>query len=652
MRPGDSGQPGATVTDLGTNFTLRAPHAKRVELCLFEENQETRADLPSIGSGMFSGVTAAASPGTRYGYRVHGRWDPPAGVFTNPAKLMLDPCARQIAGDLEPDPALMTHQARHQDEADDRDSAPFMPRSVVVRSDSAAAADTRPATPWEDTILYEAHVRGLTIRHPGVPPELRGTFAGVATPPVIEHLLALGVTALELLPVCHSVTEPWLARHRLVNYWGYSTVGWFAPQARYSASPDPVGEFKAMVQALHTAGIEVILDVVYNHTGEGNHLGPSLCYRGLDNPGFYRLDPDNPRRYTDWTGTGNTVDQTQPWALQLCLDSLRYWATEMNVDGFRFDLAVALGRRGETFAANAPLFEKVAADPFLSKLKLIAEPWDLGPNGYQLGRFPPGWREWNGRFRDDLRDFWRGGGSGIAARMVGSEDVFGHRGVTTSINFVTAHDGFTLEDLVSYDHKHNAANHEHNRDGESHNRSWNSGTEGPSTDPVIMARRRTRAESLLATLLLARGVPMLLGGDEMGRSQDGNNNAYSQDNEVSWLDWEAINWDRVTLTQALTGLRQNHPVLRSSDHPPGVFWFDPMDELTVAFYFDGSNCTPRDSSFLLICHGRPEPRTITLPTELANRSWRLLLDTARTVENVSESVNIGGFGLVMAQTDP
>jgi glycogen operon protein len=648
--PGDSAVPGATSTPLGVNFTLRAPHAERVELCLFTDERELRVDLPATGSGLFSGVTTDAHPGTQYGYRIHGRWDPGVGIFTNPAKLLLDPCARRIAGGLHPDPALVIHRARHEDEPDARDNAPFVPRSVVVGSDSTPTVDTRPETPWEDTLIYEAHVRGLTVRHPAVPPELRGTFAGVATPPVIEHLLALGVTALELLPVNHSVTEPWLARHELVNYWGYSTVGWFAPQARYSAGSDSAAEFKAMVQALHAAGIEVILDVVYNHTAEGNHLGPTLCYRGLDNPGFYRLDPSNPRRYIDWTGTGNTVDQTQPWALQLCLDSLRYWATEMNVDGFRFDLAVSLGRVGDDFSASAPFFESVAADPLLSNRKLIAEPWDLGPNGYQLGRFPPGWREWNGKFRDEVRDLWRGKGHSIVPRLVGSQDIFGPRDPSASINFVTAHDGFTLEDLVSYDHKHNSANHEHNRDGESHNRSWNSGIEGPSTDPVIVARRRTRAESLLGTLLLARGVPMLLAGDEMGRSQAGNNNAYSQDNEISWLDWAAIAWDRVTVTQTLTRLRQTHPVFRNAYDPPEVLWFDPKDELTVAFYFDGSKCHPRDSSFLLVCNGRPEPRTITLPSELANRSWKLLIDTARTVEEVSGSLEIGGFGLVVART--
>ncbi len=652
IRAGDFTLPGATVIDSGTNFTLRAPHAERVELCLFVDDRETRVDLPPTGDGMFSGVTSAAAHGTRYGYRVHGRWDPGAGIFTNPAKLLLDPYARHIAGEVHPNPALLIHRYRHEDKPDDRDSAPFVPRSVVVKSDAAGVVDTRPATPWEDTLIYEAHVRGLTMRHPAVPPELRGTFAGIATPPIIEHLLALGVTAVELLPVLHSVTEPWLARHGLAYYWGYSTVGWFAPQSRYSAGPDPVGEFKAMVQALHAAGIEVILDVVYNHTAEGNHLGPALCYRGLDNPGFYRLDPENACRYVDWTGTGNTVDLTQPWALRICLDSLRYWATEMNVDGFRFDLAVSLGRSGVAFTANAPFFEGVAADPLLSNLKLIAEPWDLGPHGYQLGRFPNGWREWNGRFRDDVRDFWRGEGSGIVSGMVGSQDVFGPRGATASINLITAHDGFTLDDLVSYDHKHNAANHEHNRDGETHNRSWNSGLEGPSTDPMIMMRRRKRAESLLGTLLLARGVPMLLGGDEMGRSQGGNNNAYSQDNEVSWLDWEAIDWDRVSVTQILTGLRQNHHVFRRADEPPEVLEFEPHDELTVAFYFDGSKCVPPDSSFLIACNGRPQPRRITLPPELADRSWKVVVNTARSLESVSGSIEIGDFGLVVARTDP
>jgi len=651
MRPGDSDLPGATVTESGVNFTLRAPHAERVELCLFTKDGETRVDLPSVGEGIFSGFTVDFGPGTEYGYRVHGRWEPGGGIFSNPAKLLLDPYALQITGELRPDPALMTHRARHEDEPDDRDSAPFVPRSVVC-SRAPSVVWQRPGIPWEDTLIYEAHVRGLTMRHPAVPSELRGTFAGIATPPIIEHLHALGVTAIELLPVYHSVTEPWLARHQLANYWGFSTVGWFAPQTRYAASPDPVTEFKDMVRALHGAGIEVILDVVYNHTAEGNHLGPTLCYRGLDNPGFYRLDPANPRRYVDWTGTGNTVDHTLSWTLQLCLDSLRYWATEMNVDGFRFDLAVALGRDDETFTPNAPFFEKVAADPLLSSLKLIAEPWDLGPDGYQLGRFPSGWREWNGKFRDDVRDFWRGHDGMIVPRLVGSKDIFGPRGPAASINFVTAHDGFTLEDLVSYDHKQNLANHEHNRDGASHNRSWNSGAEGPSRDPVVKTRRRTRAESLIGTLLLARGTPMLLGGDEMGRSQGGNNNAYSQDNEISWLDWEAMDWDQVTVTQTLTGLRQRHQVLRSANGTPEMVWFGPNDELTVAAYINGSTCVPPDSSFLLICNGGAEPRSVTVPPELSTKAWELILDTSRTLHQITSELEVGAFGLVVARADP
>jgi len=659
MRRGDPGLSGASVTTSGINFTLRAPHAERVELCLFTPDGEQRVDLPAAGSGLFCGLTDEAGPGSEYGYRVHGRWEPASGVFTNPAKLLLDPYARQVRGGLHPDPSLVTHRARSGDEPDGRDSAPFVPRSVVNATEFHWDDDEPPGTAWENSLIYETHVRGLTMRHPAVPLELRGTYVGVASPPIIEHLMALRVTALELLPVHYSVAEPSLARRGLTNYWGYSTIGWFAPNPVYSAGPDPIAEFKEMVKTLHQAGIEVILDVVYNHTAEGNHLGPTLCYRGLDNPGFYRLDPADPRRYTDVTGTGNTVDQSRPWALQLSIDSLRYWATEMHVDGFRFDLAVALGRAP---AAEAPFFQAVAADPILSKLKLIAEPWDLGPDGYQLGRFPAGWREWNGKFRDDVRDFWRnadGMVNGFARRFAGSSDIFGERGSTASINFITAHDGFTLSDLVSYNHKHNDANQEHNRDGESHNRSWNSGAEGPTLDPAIVARRKTRAHTFLATLILARGVPMLLGGDELGRTQAGNNNAYCQDNAVSWLDWEAMDWERITFTQKLAELRHRHPVLRRQ---PEVIWLGPdgdeMDRTdwelsqahTLAAFLDGSVCDPPDSSFLFFFNSRPDPQGFTLPDHLQGQAWSLVVDTADTVAEIGATVEVGPFGLVVARS--
>ncbi|HUO45336.1 MAG TPA: glycogen debranching protein GlgX, partial [Acidimicrobiia bacterium] len=579
-------RPGATNHGGGTIFTVRAPHADKAELCLFEGAIETRHEMVA-SAAHFSIHVPGVVAGQRYGFRLHGNWDPSAGIFTNPAKLLLDPYALRIEGDLRANPALVIHRPRLEDLPDLRDNAAFVPRSVVADTSFDWDSDELPDTPWEESLIYETHVRGMTMRHPSLPPELRGTYAGLATAPILEHLLALGVTAVELLPVQFSITEPWLSRRGLSNYWGYSSIGFFAPNPCYASSTDPVSEFKAMVRALHIAGLEVILDVVYNHTAEGNHLGPTLSFRGFDNPGFYRLDPADRRRYLDWTGTGNSVDQTLPWALEVTLDSLRYWAQEMHIDGFRFDLATSLGRREEQFDPTAPLFEAIANDPVLSRLKLIAEPWDLGPHGYQLGSFPPDWREWNGKFRDDVRDFWRNGDSTVASlarRLSGSPDLFGGRSPTTSINFITAHDGFTLHDLVSYNHKHNQANREHNRDGEGHNRSWNSGSEGPTDEADVLARRRTRAESLLATLFLARGVPMLLGGDELGRTQSGNNNAYGQDNVTSWFDWDELDWERTAFAQRLAALRRQHPVLHrpawlsGPPHDDGVadvMWFRP-----------------------------------------------------------------------------
>jgi glycogen operon protein len=540
---------------------------------------------------------------------------------------------------------------------------------VVTGSAFEWGDDRLPATPWEESLIYETHVRGLTIRHPAVAPELRGTYAGLATAPVVEHLLALRVTAVELLPVQYSLTEPWLSRRGLTNYWGYSPIGFFAPHPGYASTGDPVGEFKEMVRTLHRVGIEVILDVVYNHTGEGGHLGPTLCMRGLDNPGFYRLDPTDRRRYLDWTGTGNSVDHTLDWAQQLTLDSLRYWASEMHVDGFRFDLAVSLGRIGERFDPQAPLLQAIQSDPMLSGRKLIAEPWDLGPEGYQLGGFPPGWREWNGRFRDEVRDFWRNSDRAVgplSRRISGSSDLFSDRGPTASINFITSHDGFTLADLVSYNHKHNHSNREHNRDGETANRSWNSGTEGTSEDPRILARRRTRVESLLATLFLSRGVPMLLGGDEIGRTQQGNNNAYCQDNEVSWYDWEKIDWERVGFVQSLAEIRRRLPIFRipswftgepAGDGIADVIWFRPDGEPmasadwevphahTLALFLNGSML--EDDDFLILCNGRPAAQRFRLPTP--GGPWELLVDTGHSLAELGGEVILAPFALVAAR---
>ena len=655
---------------------MRAPHAEAVEVCLFRVDGEERLDLHRQSPEWFEGNLASARPGDLYGFRLHGRWEPAAGIFTNPAKLLLDPYGRQFVGDLRPHPALVTHRPRHEDAPDPRDSAPFVPRSVIADSNFDWGDDRPPQVPWEETLIYETHVRGLTRLHPAVPAELRGSYLGVITEPVVEHLQALGVTALELLPVQYSVTEPWLSRRNLTNYWGYATAGFFAPQWRLAAGDDPIGEFKAMVRGLHRAGIEVILDVVYNHTAEGSLKGPTFAFRGFDNPGFYRLDPADRRRYLDWTGTGNSVDHTLAWPLELTLASLRYWALEMHVDGFRFDLATSLGRVGEGFTAGAPLLQAIAADPILSDLKLIAEPWDLGPGGYQLGGFPPGWSEWNDRFRDEVRDFWRTtdqARASLARRLTGSEDLFAGRRATTSINFVTAHDGFTLTDLVSHNHKHNHANREHNRDGESHNRSWNSGVEGATDDAAILALRRTRAESLLATLFLARGVPMLTGGDELGRTQGGNNNAYCQDNEVSWYQWEKMDWERVGLVQTLSALRRRHRVLQTHHWPDGeilaggladVMWFrpegsvmapedwqDPHDHGLSAL-FNGEVLTPNDASFLLYLNGGHRPRSFHLPEVLSPRQWDLVIDTGHTLSAFTPMMVVAPFALVAARSSP
>ena len=564
-------------------------------MCLFSGTSEERSPLPHRDGDLHHGRVGGLGPGVSYGYRVHGRWDPGEGIFTNPAKLLLDPYARAVAGNLVANPSLVIHRPRAEDRPDERDNSGFVPRSVIVDSRFDWGSDRRPGTPWDRTVIYETHVRGLTMRHPAVAPELRGTYSGLVSDPVLEHLLALGVTAIELLPVQASFTEPWLRRRDLTNYWGYVPGAFFAPDPRYAATADPVNEFKRMVRALHRHGLEVILDVVYNHTCEGNHQGAVVSFRGLDNPGFYRLDPLDRRRYVDWTGTGNTVDLTSPWALQVVMDSLRYWAEEMHVDGFRFDLAATLGRAPVDFQQRAPFFLAVHQDPVLRSLKLIAEPWDLGPGGYQVGAFPSGWAEWNGRYRDEIRDFWRGeaGGDKLATRLTGSADLYGRKGPLRSVNFITSHDGFTLSDLVSYNNKHNHANREHNHDGDSHNRSWNSGVEGPSQDPDVISLRRRRARSLLATLFLSQGVPMLLGGDELGRTQAGNNNAYCQDNEVSWYDWEAMDWDLIAFVQRLVGLREAHPVLRRPRYPRSAPGSDGWRE--VAWYSEaGAELTEAD----------------------------------------------------------
>ncbi|HET6635210.1 MAG TPA: glycogen debranching protein GlgX, partial [Streptomyces sp.] len=561
----------------GTNFALWAGGAEAVELCLFDETgRETRCPLTELTHEIWHGFLPGIGPGTRYGYRVHGRWDPWTGARWNPAKLLLDPYARAVDGDFTLPPEVYGHVRDwpQQDMADtvrdERDSAPHVPKGVVVDDADTWDDDRRPKTPWPDSVLYEVHVRGFTMRHPGIPEPLRGTYAGLAHPAALDHLTRLGVTAVELLPVHQFAHEDHLLRRGLRNYWGYNSIGYFAPHAGYAASGtrgQQVGEFKRMVRALHDAGIEVILDVVYNHTAEAGELGPTLSLRGIDNRGYYRLAGDA-RRYADYTGCGNTLHVVQPQVLRLITDSLRYWVQEMGVDGFRFDLAAALARSMHDVDMLSPFLAVIAQDPVLRRVKLIAEPWDVGDGGYQVGAFPPLWTEWNDRYRDTVRDFWRGALPDVrdlGYRLSGSSDLYawGGRRPYASVNFINAHDGFTLRDLVSYTGKRNEANGEDNRDGTHDNRSWNCGAEGETDDTGVQALRRRQLRNLLTTLLLSTGVPMLVAGDEFGRTQGGNNNGYCQDNETSWLDWE-LDEDRrelLTFVQQLIRVRRGQPVL-------------------------------------------------------------------------------------------
>ncbi|MGP3925614.1 glycogen debranching protein GlgX [Streptomyces sp. 8N616] len=676
----------------GTNFALWAGGAEAVEVCLFDEDgTETRCPLGELTHEIWHGFVPGVLPGQRYGFRVHGRWDPWTGARWNPAKLLLDPYARAVDGDfgfpIEVDghvrdslPAEVYGHVRDWPQQhvadtvrDDRDSAPYVPKGVVVHDDAADhdewADDRRPKTPWADSVIYELHVRGFTMRHPGIPERLRGTYAGLAHPAALEHLTRLGVTAVELLPVHQFAHEDHLLRRGLKNYWGYNSIGYFAPHAAYSASGtrgQQVGEFRRMVRALHDAGIEVILDVVYNHTAEAGELGPTLSLRGIDNRGYYRLQAD-PRRYADYTGCGNTLHVVQPNVLRLITDSLRYWVTEMGVDGFRFDLAAALARSMHDVDMLSPFLAVIAQDPVLRRVKLIAEPWDVGSGGYQVGAFPPLWTEWNDRYRDAVRDFWRGALPDVrdlGYRLSGSSDLYawGGRRPYASVNFVTAHDGFTLRDLVSYEQKHNEANGEGNRDGTNDNRSWNCGAEGETDDPRINALRRRQLRNLLTTLLLSTGVPMLVAGDEMGRTQGGNNNAYCQDNETGWVDWSLLEdpgWRALTeLVSRLIALRHAHPVLRRraffSGRPQGpdglrdLAWFTAegreMTEqdwyaptATLGMYLSGRDIPQRDErgepvtddSFLAVLHADPEPGSFTLPGPPWAAEYELLVDTAR-----------------------
>ena len=667
------GQPyprGATWDGMGVNFALFSESAERVELCLFDasgRNEVQRVALREQTDQIFHGYLPQARPGLHYGYRVHGPYNPKAGHRFNGHKLLLDPYARNIVGSIRWHDALFGYRIGHsQDDLsfDRRDSAPYLPRCKVVESAFTWGDDRHPKVPWHETVIYEVHVRGFTMRHPDVPPALRGTYAGLACAPVIEYFKRLGVTTIELMPVHSFLDDRHLVERGLRNYWGYNTIGFFAPEHRYSAT-GKVGEFKTMVRTLHEAGIEVILDVVYNHTAEGNERGPTLCFRGVDNAAYYRLSPDDPRYYQDFTGCGNTLNMQHPRVLQLLMDSLRYWVTEMHVDGFRFDLASALARELHAVDRLSAFFDVLRQDPVLSRVKLIAEPWDLGSGGYQVGNFPVGWAEWNDKYRDTMRAYWKGEGGLIgefAQRLTGSSDLYNRssRKPYASINFVAAHDGFTLADVVAYNDKHNEANGEDNRDGHGHNLSWNCGVEGPTDDPGVRALRAQQQRNFIATLLLSQGVPMLLAGDELGRSQRGNNNAYCQDNETSWLDWSQGDDARALLafTERVAALRAAHPVFHRRDFFQGrplhgskvrdIVWLQPngaeMTEqewghdharaLAVFLSGDGLNETDgrdralRDDSFVVMFNADAHPVAFTLPAELGLGTGELLIDTA------------------------
>ncbi|MEM8545751.1 MAG: glycogen debranching protein GlgX, partial [Cyanobacteria bacterium P01_H01_bin.119] len=576
--PGQPRPLGATWDGEGTNFALFSENASGVELCLFDEaGTEARVALPEVNNYVWHGYLPGVGPGQRYGFRVHGPYDPQNGHRFNAKKLLLDPYARAIAGDLVHGREVYGYPLAFADDIDGdllpskHDSAKAVPKCVVLNPQFDWEGDRYPETPWHQTVIYETHVKGFTQQHPDIPPELRGTYGGLGHPAAIAHLKALGITAVELLPVHHFNRYPGhLVASQLHNYWGYDSLGFFAPYAGYSASGihgEQVSEFKHMVKALHAEGIEVILDVVYNHTGEGNQLGPSLCFRGIDNAAYYRLSEENPRYYVDFTGCGNSLNVRHPQVLKLIMDSLRYWVTEMHIDGFRFDLASALARELYEVDSLAAFFDIIHQDPVLSNTKLIAEPWDLGEGGYQVGNFPLLWSEWNGKYRDTMRDFWRNEPCRLgefAVRMTGSSDLYESNGKRphASINFITCHDGFTLRDLVSYHKKRNLANGEDNRDGENHNRSWNCGSEGETDDPVVLLLRARQQRNFIATLVLSQGVPMLLGGDEFGRSKQGNNNTYCQDSKLSWFDWNLTDaqTELLNFTRQLLQFRQQHPV--------------------------------------------------------------------------------------------
>jgi isoamylase len=669
--PGSAYPLGATYDGMGTNFSLFSEVADAVELCLFDHaGRETKIRLPEVDGFVWHGYLPGVGPGQRYGYRVHGPYDRGAGLRCNPTKLLLDPYAKAIDGKVDWHPSLFSYDFDYPDDRNDDDSAPFLPKAVVVNPYFDWGTDRPPGRPYNETVIYEAHVKGLTFLRNDIPLEMRGTYAGLSHPAMIDHLRTLGVTAIELMPVHQFIHDHTLRQRGLRNYWGYNTIGFFAPDAAYSSvgtDGQQVMEFKAMVRDLHEAGIEVILDVVYNHTAEGNHFGPTLSMRGIDNRAYYRVVDGQPEYYMDYTGTGNTLNVRHPHTLQLIMDSLRYWVLEMHVDGFRFDLAATLAREFYDVDRLSAFFDLVQQDPTVSQVKLIAEPWDVGPGGYQVGNFPPQWTEWNGKYRDTVRDFWRGEPATLgefAARITGSPDLYEHSGRRpfASINFVTAHDGFTLRDLVSYNDKHNEANGEGNRDGESHNRSWNCGVEGETDDLEVAELRAQQQRNFIATLFLSQGVPMLLHGDETGRTQGGNNNGYCQDNDITWLDWSHVDQDLCAFTARVSALRRDHPVFRrrrffdgrpvrrrGAGAPlPDIAWFTPdareMAEedweagfgKSVAVFLNGDGIPDRnargdrvtDDSFIMIFNAHDGSIDFTLPAAEYGAKWEVVLDTA------------------------
>jgi isoamylase len=669
--PGDPFPLGATWDGGGTNFSLFSENATRVELCLFDEQgAEERVELTEVTAFNWHCYLPLVGPGQRYGYRVHGRYVPAEGHRFNSAKLLLDPYAKSIEGPIRFDaanvlPYVPTGREDADLEPDDEDDADAIPKCVVIDPRFDWEGDRPLRTPWNQTVIYETHVKGFTKLRPGVREDLRGTYAGLASEDAIAHLKALGVTAVELLPVHHIADEDFLAPKGLTNYWGYSSIGFFAPHSPYAATGgrgQEVREFKGMVKALHRAGIEVILDVVYNHTAEGNHLGPMLCFKGVDNKSYYRLTPEDERYYMDFTGTGNSLNVVHPSVLRLIMDSLRYWVRECHVDGFRFDLASALARELYDVDRLSAFFDVIHQDPLLSQVKLIAEPWDVGPGGYQVGNFPVLWSEWNGIYRDTMRDFWRGHArvGEFARRLTGSSDLYQDDGRRpfASVNFITAHDGFTLRDLVSYNEKHNEANQEGNRDGSDDNRSWNCGAEGETDDPGINALRERQQRNFLATLLLSQGAPMLLGGDEIARTQGGNNNGWCQDSEISWFDWELDEraQRQLEFAQRLIALRRAHPVFhrrdfltgeaRNGSHLPDAWWFRPdgrrmtqqdwnAGAQRLGLFLNGDEIAApgpggervEDASFLLLFNASPEDTEFQMPSRRFGRQWQLVFQT-------------------------